>query len=281
MKSILYLIISLLIAIPLSAKPAYPAVIKGADTVVYKNASGIDLKLFILKPESWSASDKRPAIVFYFGGGWHGGSPSHFESYANYYADKGFVTFLVDYRVRSRNNTPAIRAVEDAQDAFAFVRKYARDFGIDPQRMIASGGSAGGHLAAVLGTVKDKRNGSLSEPNAMVLFNPVCVVQGDKMTLRRLGVPAEEISPYHHIHASSPPTIIYHGTGDKVVPYRSAEMFHEKMTELDNQSILVPFEGKGHGFFNRNKHNPTSDYQKTLKLTDAFFRQLSWASADK
>ena len=101
------------------------------------------------------------------------------------------------------------------------------------------------------------------------------------MSLHRLGVPAEEISPYNHIHASSPPTIIYHGTADKTVPYLSAEMFHEKMTELDNQSILVPFEGKSHGFFNRNKQNPTSDYQKTLKLTDAFFRQLSWASADK
>ena len=68
----------------------------------------------------------------------------------------GMFALFHDYRVRSSENSQAIDSVQDAQDAFAFIRKNANKFGIDRNRIAASGGSAGGHLAASLGTLKDE-----------------------------------------------------------------------------------------------------------------------------
>ena len=72
-----------------------------------------------------------------------------------YYSSQGYVCFIPNYRVRSSENSRAIDSVRDAQDAFVYVRKNSDQFGIDPNRIAASGGSAGGHLAASLGTLKD------------------------------------------------------------------------------------------------------------------------------
>ena len=77
-----------------------------------------------------------------------------------------------------------------------------------------------------------------------------------------------------------PPTIIYHGTEDRLVPYQTAKMFHEKMLEAGNDCTLIPFEGKDHGFFNHGKHLAESDYRKTLNYTDEFLSKIGWMSAN-
>ena len=112
--------------------------------MLYKEASGVELNLYVYKPDGWTAEDNNPAIVFYFGGGWVGGSISHFSSQAQHYADLGLVTVLADYRVASRNKTKAMHCLEDARDAMRHVCANARQLGLDPDRITASGGSAGG-----------------------------------------------------------------------------------------------------------------------------------------
>ena len=279
----LYLPLLVLFACFLNANPNQQ-VLDNSENYTFKETSSIDLKIYVFKPDDWKASDKNPAIVFYFGGGWNARHITQFVAYAKYYASKGYVCFIPNYRVRSTENSQAIDSVRDAQDAFAYVRKNANQFGIDRNRIAASGGSAGGHLAASLGTLKDEKHKKLSKPNALILFNPVCVVDPLKNPKRfnfaRLGVKGHEISPYHNVDESVPPTIIYHGTEDRLVPYKTAEMFHEKMLEVGNDSTLIPFEGRDHGFFNHGKHLAESDYHKTLKYTDAFLSRMGWSEIE-
>jgi len=253
-----------------------------SENYIFKETSSIDLKLHVFKPENWNASQENPAIVFYFGGGWNTRHITQFVAFAQYYSSKGYVCFIPNYRVRSTENSQAIDSVNDAQDAFAFVRKNADKFGINPDRIAASGGSAGGHLAASLGTLKDEKHNELSKPNALILFNPVCVVDPVKKpwNVERLGVKGYEISPYHNVDTTVPPTIIYHGTEDRLVPYKTADMFHEKMLVTGNDCTLIPFEGRDHGFFNHGKHLPDSDYRKTLNYTDQFLSKIGWLTID-
>ncbi len=254
------------------------------DQVVFKHASGDDLKLYILKPNSWSSGDQRPAIVFYYGGGWRNAYLRAFESHARYYTSQGLVCFIAEYRVFNDHGTLPFDCVKDAQDAFAFVRNNADKFGINPDKMVASGGSAGGHLAACLGTVEDTRNGAASKPNAMVLFNPRCIVDPKNPQyafVQELGTQAINISPYHHMDKNTPPSIIYHGTSDDLVPYEDSVLFHEKLLELGVSSSIELFENREHSFFYGNKETPGyakpgEDFQKTLDLTDSFLRDLTF-----
>ena len=271
------------LAFALSANPNQK-VLENTENYVFKETTNLDLKIYVFKPDAWDASQENPAIVFYFGGGWNSRHITQFVAYAQYYASKGFVCFIPNYRVRSTDNSQAIDSVKDAQDAFAYVRKNVSKFGIDAERIAASGGSAGGHLAVSLGTLNDEKNKKLSKPNALILFNPVCVVDPfknpERMNFARLGVKGYEISPYHNVDKSVPPTTIYHGTEDRLVPYITAEMFHEKMLEVGNDCTLIPFAGRDHGFFNHGKHLAESDYRKTLNYTDEFLSRIGWMSAN-
>ena len=254
------------------------------DRVVFKNASGVDLNIHIIKPDRWVQSDQRPAIVFYYGGGWRNAYLTAFESHARYYASQGLVCFIAEYRVFNDHGTLPFDCVIDAQDSFAFVRNNAKKFGINPNMIIASGGSAGGHLAACLGTVEDDRNGTASKPNAMVLFNPRVIVDPENPQyafVQELGAEAIEISPYHHIDKDTPPCIIYHGTSDDLVPYEDSVLFHQKLIDIGIKSSIELFENREHSFFYGNKETPGyamrgEDFQKTLDLTDSFLRGLTF-----
>lgn len=254
--------------------------LENIENCIYKETLNLDLKLYVFKPYDWNVLQERPSIVFYFGGGWYSRHITQFVEYAKYYSSKGYVCFIADYRVRSTEKCQAIDSLRDAQDAFAFIRINSDKFGINKNRIAAAGASAGGHLAASLGTLVDPRFQELSKPNALILFNPVCVVDPfknpDRYNFSKLGVKGYEISPYHNIEKNTPPTIIYHGTRDKLVSYETAEMFYEKMKKMGNDCTLIPFHGRDHGFFNHEKHLPDSDYKKTLNFTDEFLARIGW-----
>ena len=146
---------------------------------IYKTVDGKDLAIYVTKPETWKAQDSRPAVLFFHGGGWVGGSPGQFTEHARYFASRGLVCFQVQYRLLDRKNTdPPTVCIRDARSAMRWVRSRATEFGIDPNRIASAGGSAGGHLAATLGTIdahdEPEEDTSVStRSNAMLLFNPV------------------------------------------------------------------------------------------------------------
>lgn len=272
-------------------RPAYPPEIPDARTEVYRTADGTDLKAWIFEPAGHRADDTRPAIVFFFGGGWNGGTPGQFRPQATHLAERGMVAMVVDYRVKSRQGTSANVAVSDAKAAIRWVRAHASRLGVDQNRIAAGGGSAGGHLAAATATLPGHdATGAAAHvspaPNALVLFNPVLITaplpgrtneEADKLEkLRpRLGAEPESMSPYHHVRPGLPPTLILHGKSDKTVPYRQAELFTEAMIAAGNRCELVGYPNQGHGFFNAHRSD-NSAYGDTVRRMDDFLVSLGW-----
>jgi len=146
--------------------------------ISYKKVGDVELKLHVFNPSDHQATDKAPVIVFFFGGGWITGTPRQFYKQSEYFASRGMVAISAEYRVSKKHKTTPKECVMDGKSAIRWVRAHAEELGIDPEKVIAAGGSAGGHVAAATGTVKEfdepGEDTSVScVPNAMVLFNPV------------------------------------------------------------------------------------------------------------
>jgi acetyl esterase/lipase len=204
------------------------------------------------------------------------------------------VAIVADYRVKSRHGVTAKDCVSDAKSAIRWVRENASELGVDSNRIAAGGGSAGGHLAAACATLpkfdNENENKSISsKPNALVLFNPALVLApidgviketSKKMDglEKRMGTKPVNISPYHNMDGKLPPTIIFHGTDDKTVPFMSAELFTKRMHELDNKCTLVAYQGEGHGFFNYGK-NSNAVFVDSVHKMDEFLVTLGYLKA--
>lgn len=152
-----------------------------ANAYVYKKTPTRDLELYIDFPEDWKPSDKRPAMLWFFGGAWSVGSPSHFKPVSEYFAKRGVVGICVDYRIGrvDGNDRNDYRGAMDGKTAVRWVRKNAAKLGIDPDRIMAGGDSAGGHIPAAtqIPTLNDPNDdlrisGTLS---ALLLQNPYVV----------------------------------------------------------------------------------------------------------
>ena len=126
---------------------------KPTREVVYKEIKNAKLKLHVFEPKGHKGSDRRPAIVFFFGGGWVGGTPGQFYPHCTYLASRGMVAFAAEYRVKSRHNVTPYECVTDGKSAVRWIRANAETLGIDKDRLAAGGGSAGAHVAACTGTI--------------------------------------------------------------------------------------------------------------------------------
>lgn len=265
---------------------AYPPAIAGATVEAYKKIGETELNLWILQPKK--SDELRPAIVFFFGGGWSSGSPEQFERQARHFAERGMVAITADYRVASRQKAKPVQCVADAKSCIRWVRANAQRLGIDPQRIVAAGGSAGGHLAAATATLPGLDEASedakvSSQPNALVLFNP-CVVTApvsgldfkgfaSNSTLEKVGCEPESLSPIHHVKEGLPPTLIMHGKSDTTVPYVTVEAFTERMKKAGNRCELKGYDGQQHGFFNG------PGFTDTLAAADEFLVSLKYLPA--
>lgn len=245
----------------------------------YKNVGDVELKLHVFYPEGHQKSDRRAAIVFFFGGGWVGGSPSQFYPQSEYLAERGMVAISVEYRVRSKHGTTPLECVKDGVSAVRWVRSHAKELGIDPGRIASGGGSAGGHVAAATaidrGIVEDGEDETVSaRPDALVLFNPVYDNGPKGYGHDRVRDYWEKISPMHNLDKNTPPTIVFLGTKDRLIPVETAEKYRDLMQEAGVRSELHLYEGQGHGFFNPSKSKES--YRKTVKQMDEFLTSLGF-----
>ena len=255
-------------------KRNYPPVIEDFREYIYKKASGIDLKLWIYSPINKEV--KTPAILFFFGGGFRNGSPEQFTPQARYFASRGIAGIVVDYRVNSRHNVKPIECLSDAKAAIQWVRKNAKDLNIDPNKIIASGGSAGGYLAAASYFVDKKVVGNSDKtnekPNALILFNPggMDMPKVDEDDFKsRFGALRKDVNLIDLIGMNAPPTLILHGDIDKTVDITNVRNFTKKMKTLGHKCKLVEYKNAPHGFFNFGRSN-NSPFYHTLSVVDAF-----------
>ena len=260
---------------------------KGAKSEVYKEASGTKLLLHIFNPTGHKPADKRPAIVFFFGGGWNGGTPKQFEPHARYLASRGMVALLADYRVKSRQGTSPFECVKDGKSAVRWIRKNASRLGIDPARVAAGGGSAGGHVAAASGTVpgleeKGEDATVSARPNALVLFNPVFDNGPEGYGHSRVKERFREISPMHNLSQETPPTIGFLGTTDKLIPGSTAQKYKKLMEKAGRRCDLHLYKDQPHGFFNgpTRKGKFNEYYLQTVTAMDRFLVSLGYLKGE-
>jgi len=282
MKKVLSSAISLLITLI-----SYSQQIAGFNEYNYKQQDTVILKLYVLAPAEKSGEKYHPAIIFFFGGGWNSGTITQFRPQAEYFASRGMVAVLADYRVKNRHNTSPFAAVSDAKSAIRYLRKNFESLHIDTSAIVASGGSAGGHLAAATATIgglNDPKDDLTinARPNAMVLFNPVFDNGPSGYGYERVGDRYTEISPMHNIRKGIPPAIVFLGTSDKLIPAETAELFKKKMEESGSRCDLFLFEGQPHGFFNYRRDGDILNpyFIKTVKETDIFLRSLGMVKGE-
>ena len=249
--------------------------------IPYKKVGDVTLKLHVFNPSNWKASDRRPAMVFFFGGGWVSGSPKQFYPHCTHLAKKGWVAIAAEYRVKKRHGTSPIECVRDGKSALRWVRAHARELGIDPDHLAAGGGSAGGHVAAATATVRGfdepGEDATVSaRPNALVLFNPVLDNSPQGWGSSRIGPRWRELSPLHNLHRHMPPTIIFLGTRDKLIPVATMEKCRRRLRELGVRCELRLYQGQGHGFFNYGRDGGRW-YGETVAEMDRFLESLGWS----
>src|SRR5438132_4647791 len=147
---------------------------EATKSFTYTKTKQADLEIVVHFPPGWKETDKRPGIVFFFGGGWENGTIKAFEPQAKYLASRGMVTARADYRVKSRHGVTPKECVDDARSAVRWFRQNAARLGVDPDKIVASGGSAGGHIAActtLMPASKSKDEEVSCKANALLLFN--------------------------------------------------------------------------------------------------------------
>ena len=264
------------------------------ESFVYKQVDRRDLTLDVYPPGDKFPAQPQPAIVFIHGGGWGSGSTDHFAAHCRYFAARGMVTVNVLYRLTQgtfpgRPGVTIFDCIADAQDAVKWVRAHSAQLGIDPQRIVAAGDSAGGHLAAATGILPDPRTGKTDPgavPNALVLYNPVLDLVDLEWTH---GVPgirelpkdqqpaaAERASPLRHIRRGLPPTIILHGTEDKCVPVEQARQLQQQMTAAGNRCDLVVYPGVAHAFVLLDYYPDEAAVVRAIVDTDRFLESLGY-----
>ncbi|MBC8354858.1 MAG: alpha/beta hydrolase [Planctomycetes bacterium] len=274
-----FLIAGLLLLLSLQTRGANA--VPPGEPHVYKQVDGRSLSLYVTKPLDWKASDQRPAIVFYHGGGWVGGAPGQFTEHSAYLASRGMVAVQVQYRLLNKKGSePPVTCVADAKSAMRWVRGRATELGIDPERIASAGGSAGGHLAAFVGMVdggdtsEDDKTIS-AKSNAMVLFNAVFDNGPGGWGNKRVGERYKEFSPFHNASRDDPPAIVFLGSKDALIPVKTADDFKANMMKVGVDCEVMIFEGQGHGFFNHGR-SENKYYNATVIAMDKFLASLGW-----
>jgi acetyl esterase/lipase len=273
MKKILLYNILLVLSASLLAQ------IKPDTIVVYKTINGIELNMHIFFPDDHQMDETKPAIVFFHGGGFKQGSPDHFYGQCHYLASRGMVAMSAQYRTEKANGTTPVECIKDGKSAMRWVYVNAEKYGIDPQRIIAGGGSAGGHIAAstavLSGFNESGEDTTIScQPKALVLFNPVLNNGPNGYGYERVGAFYKHFSPHHNLSESTPTTLILLGTKDRLFTPVMAKAYKKKMEDLGQRCDLLLYEGQGHAFFNKG-HSEEMYYQTMIDM-DKFLVSLAY-----
>jgi acetyl esterase/lipase len=272
-------------------EPAFrlPEGVDWKQNVVYSRAGGRELTLDLFLPAS--GAGPFPAVVYVHGGGWSGGNKSAFRRQAAHMAARGFAGACIEYRLSGEAPYPA--ALHDTKAAVRWLRANAGQYRVDPDRIGTAGGSAGGHLVAMLGVTghlpRFEGAGGHSEASsrvqAVAAFNPaVDLVSFGKTGAGNRGGQAvsrflraayaenpelwAEASPLTHAGREAPPFLLLHGTADQTVPYRQSADLMERLRAAGVAVEMFTAEGAGHGFFNRPPF-----FEPTLRRMEEFFRK--------
>ena len=228
-------------------KPEVPDFIEEYKDIEYKKIGDVSLKLDIYKLKKLSSP--APVLIFIHGGGWRTGKRSDYLPYLIDFAKQGYVTATVSYRLIKKAKFPA--AVRDVKCAVKWIRAHADEYLIDPTKIAVIGGSAGGHLSMMIGYSSDEAeydgecacDSVSSRVQAVVnLYGPSDLTTDYALSRREVTEFIElsydeapemyqQASPINFISNDDPPTLIFHGTLDELVPVRQSDNLKKKLDE--------------------------------------------------
>lgn len=251
---------------------------KPTRRVIYKKIGDAELGLDIFEPAGLKNGDKRACFVSIHGGGWTSGSTRSMYPFADHCAKLGMVGISVQYRLYKAGGPVSVfGCVKDARAALRYVRTHADELGIDPDKIVANGASAGGHLAAATamfpGVDHEDENLLIScAPNALILFSPVIDTSKEGYGQAKIGDRWQVLSPAHQVRPSLPPTLLFHGTGDTTTPIKGARDFDAAMRKAGNRIELVAPENAIHTYMFKD----AVLHAETVKKMDEFLKDLGW-----
>lgn len=286
-RDMAYILPFFLLLLPCAVPAGEPPVIRVSP--IYKEVDGRVLRAHVFRAPDLQEAAGNAAVAFFHGGGWAFGEPAEFFAACKRYARKGMVSVSFEYRLSinpdgsyPHPDISPIESVKDARSAVRWLRANAADLGVDPDRIVASGQSAGGQLALAtallhgMDEATDDRAVSPA-PNAIVLYSS-CVNTLEPWIDNLLGDRSEriwDISPYHRLRAGMPPVLAFHGDDDGTVLYYTIGMFQRKMRQLGNAYELVTLPGRDH-YLGGDRDGEYAGYfdEAILEQTDAWLRRL-------
>ncbi len=230
-------------------EPEIPESIEEIKDVEYKNINGKSLQIDFYRPKD--ITEPLPLLVFIHGGSWKSGKRSDYLVYLVSFAEKGYMTATVSYRLLRDSLYPA--AVEDVADAVDWLFRNGENYGYDPGRIALIGGSAGAHLAMLAGYGwKNRRvdseipNGAVSEHHIKALvdiYGPADLTteyaKNQRLVIGFIGHSYDEkpelyseASPVSYLNSSCPATLILHGTSDTLVPVSQSDTLKSRLDAL-------------------------------------------------
>jgi acetyl esterase len=247
------LVAAALVVTAFAAPAGAQAGVRVKRDVTFRTVGGEKLALDVYQPAK--KGKDRPAVVIIHGGGWTQGDKSWFAQQGNQLAERGFVAFSVNYRLAPAHPYPA--AVEDVEAAVEWVRKNAKKYGVDPKRIGALGGSAGGHLTGLLATDGD---GSLTKghrvatavswsgPMDFVTLAPAATSGRGGAIGMFLGCAPSACpdtyaaaSPITHVDKTDAPMLVVNSTNE-LVPQSQADAMKAALDAagVANEAIILP-----------------------------------------
>lgn len=289
--------------------------VEARPDIVYARVSGYrPLTLDLYSPTRRTGSQRYPLILFIHGGAWqhgdarHAGAVEDFPAWLAQLAARGFVVASVNYRLSGEARFPA--AVNDAKIALRWLRSRASALGVDRDRVVVWGVSAGGQIAGLMALgcndpdLDVARNGGLREAGVEELNGESDCVQGavlwyaasDLTALtpasgadaasspqaRYLGCAPQECarlaaaaSPMNYARADGPPMLFIHGRDDVVVPFAQSQQLDDTLRSLGGRTDLLALDGVGHSFVG-DAHSQTSAATRTaLRATTRFIEAVT------
>lgn len=274
------------------ATAAFDAAKAGTTTrdITYCNAASIELKMDIYYPKT--AVEPAPVVVYIHGGGWSGGDKTDGAGARDIPAlvDAGFLVAAVNYRLAPEHKFPAM--IEDVSCAVRYLRAHAEEYNLDPDKIGAWGGSAGGHLTALLGTADDGAfagTGEYAQESSRIqaavdMFGPSDLTRdfeggaGSRLGAEVFGTSdlssgiLRQASPLTHVSTDDPPFLILHGEEDRLVPLEQSQLLYEQLLVAGVPAELVVVMNAGHGF-KPEGGQPDPDREEISRLIVDFFKK--------
>lgn len=284
MSRYFYIVLALLLPLVLGCKAAPP---KPQSTVTYDDRAGQKLEMDVYLPAT-PGKEKRPAVLLIHGGGWSAGHRRDFSWIGRWLADHGYVAFSVSYRLATAETNHWPAQLDDVQRSIRWIRAHADTYQIDPEKIAALGASAGGHLAACLGTMNTRDNtdpdlaGYSSRVSCVVdLCGPTDLTEDLRPKVAKgewcngvidtlLGKPdregAREASPLFRVDGQSAPFLILHGSKDDIVPLDHSQRLENALKQAGVEARLITMDC-GHSFENAGQMQEILAHAQTFLAT--------------